>query len=129
MAAKSRTGRREAGFTLMELVVVLFIVALLAALAVPSVSRSLKRAEETALEQNLSVMRQAIDDYRADRAEWPENLSDLVEARYIRFIPEDPVAGEDVPWAVVGAEDGSGIADIRSTSSEIGLNGVAYNQW
>ncbi len=113
----------------MELVVVLFIVALLAALAVPSVSRSLKRAEETALTQNLAVMRQAIDDYRADRAEWPETLTALVEERYIRFIPEDPVAGEEAQWAVVEAEEESGIADVRSTSSDIGLNGIPYSEW
>ncbi len=129
MAPKSRIGRREAGFTLMELVVVLFIVALLAALAVPSVSRSLKRAEETALTQNLTVMRQAIDDYRADRAEWPETLTALVEERYIRFIPEDPVAGDEAQWAVVEAEEQPGITDVRSTSSDIGLNGIPYSEW
>ena len=130
MARQLRTGRRrgEAGFTLMELVVVLFIVALLAALAIPSVSRSLVRAQETALEQNLMVMRRAIDDFRADRAEWPADLTALVEARYINAVPEDPVTDEPV-WAVSNADGESGITDVHSTSSEIGLNGVAYNQW
>ncbi len=129
MARQSRTGRREAGFTLMELVIVLFIVALLAALAVPSVSRGLKQAEETALSQNLAVMRKAIDDYRADRAEWPETLTVLVDERYIRFIPEDPVAGDLTAWDVVAAEEEPGITDVRSTSRDIGLNGVAYSEW
>ena len=128
MARRSQSGKRDAGFTLMELVVVLFIVALLAALAVPSVSRSLQRAEEAALEQNLVVMRKAIDDYRADRAEWPADLSALVEARYIRALPEDPVTGT-LNWAVIGAGDEDGIADVRSTSSEIGLNGIPYSEW
>lgn len=129
MARQSRTGRRgEAGFTLMELVVVLFIVALLAALAIPSVSRSLVRAEETALAQNLMVIRKAIDDYRADRAEWPADLAALVEARYINAVPEDPVTDEPI-WAMTEAEGESGITDVHSMSSEIGLNGVAYNRW
>jgi len=129
MVRQSRTGRRgEAGFTLMELVVVLFIVALLAALAIPSVSRSLVRAEEAALQQNLVVMRKAIDDYRADRAEWPADLSALVEARYINAVPEDPVTDEPV-WAVTDSGEESGITDVHSMSSEIGLNGIAYSQW
>jgi len=112
----------------MELVVVLFIVALLAALAIPSVSRSLVRAEEAALQQNLVVMRKAIDDYRADRAEWPADLSALVEARYINAVPEDPVTDEPV-WAVTDSDEESGITDVHSMSSEIGLNGIAYSQW
>jgi len=112
----------------MELVVVLFIVALLAALAIPSVSRSLVRAEEAALQQNLVVMRKAIDDYRADRAEWPADLSALVEARYINAVPEDPVTDEPV-WAVTDSGEESGITDVHSMSSEIGLNGIAYSQW
>lgn len=124
-------GKRDsqAGFTLMELVIVLFIVALLAALVVPNVAGSMRRAQETALAQNLSVMRQAIDDYRADRAEWPADLADLVEARYIRFVPEDTVADDDAGWAVVEAEEESGIMDVRSTSSEVGSNGVPYSEW
>ena len=131
MARQLRIGnhrRREAGFTLMELVVVLFIVALLAALAVPAVSRSLTRAEETALRQNLSVLRTAIDDYRADRAEWPADLAALVDARYIRAVPEDPVTG-DRNWILDDADEENGIDDVRSASSEIGLDGVPYSEW
>ncbi len=129
MARLSPTGKRsEEGFTLMELVVVLFIVALLAALAIPSVSRSLTRAEETALQQNLAVMRKAIDDYRADRAAWPEDLSALVEARYIRGVPDDPVTGTD-DWALEDADEEDGIDDVHSASSKIGLNGIPYSEW
>lgn len=129
MARKFRTGRRgEAGFTLMELVLVLFIISLLAALAIPNVSRSLTRAKESALSQNLAVMRTAIDDYRADRAEWPASLTALVDERYIRFVPEDPVAdGEG--WVVVTAPEEPGVADVRSASTKIGLNGIAYSEW
>lgn len=131
MARHLQTGKRRsvAGFTLMELVVVLFIVALLAALAVPSVSGSIRRAQETALTQNLSVMRKAIDDFRADRAEWPENLELLVDERYIRFVPEDTVAEDGAGWVVIKAEDEAGIVDVRSTSSKVGSNGVAYSAW
>ena len=107
----------------------LFIVALLAALVVPNVAGSMRRAQETALVQNLSVMRKAIDDYRADRAEWPDDLADLVESQYIRFVPKDTMAEEGVGWAVVDAEDEGGITDVRSTSSDVGSNGVPYSQW
>lgn len=125
------SGRRhfQAGFTLMELVVVLFIVALLAAVVVPNVAGSMRRAQETALTQNLSVMRDAIDDYRADRAEWPVELADLVEARYIRFVPKDSVSDDGAGWALVDAEDESGFSDVRSTSFEVGSNGVPYSEW
>ena len=129
MARQSRIGKRgEAGFTLMELVVVLFIVALLAALAVPSVSRSLTRAEETALQQNLFVLRNAIDDYRADRAVWPVDLAALVEARYIRAVPDDPVTGL-ADWTLEEAVDEEGINDVHSASSKMGLNGIPYSEW
>lgn len=134
MARKSRTGRvgahaREAGFTMIELVVVLFIVALLAALAVPNVSAGLKRAKETALRQNLAVMREAIDDYRADRATWPDSLEVLVADRYIRFIPEDPLAGEQAGWVVIEDPTEGGVVNVRSTAEGIGIDGVPYAEW
>jgi prepilin-type N-terminal cleavage/methylation domain-containing protein len=129
MVPKLRTGRRDAGFTLVELVIVLFIVGLLAAIAVPSVSGALTRAQEAALTENLTVMRRAIGDYHADKGIYPETLQALAEARYISFVPVDPIAGEDVSWVVIQDLDLGGVRDVRSAASGNGANGVAYQEW
>ncbi|NNF24153.1 MAG: prepilin-type N-terminal cleavage/methylation domain-containing protein [Rhodobacteraceae bacterium] len=131
-----QTGRRirqtrngAAGFTLMELVLVLFIVGLLAVVAVPNISGSLTRAREAALAENLTVMRRAIDAYYGDKGAYPENLSALVEMSYIRFIPDDPVAGDEAGWAVIEDRDAGGLRDVRSTAAGVGTNGVEYSAW
>ncbi|WP_181868901.1 type II secretion system protein [Yoonia sediminilitoris] len=129
MGHRLRIGRRDAGFTLIELVVVLFIVGLLAAIAVPSVSGALVRAREAALIENLSVMRRAIDDYRGDLGLYPPDLGTLAEARYISIVPDDPVAGEDVDWLVIEDQDEGGVRDVRSAATGVGTNGVAYREW
>ena len=123
------TGKRDAGFTLAELVIVVLIVGLLAALAVPNVSGAIMRAKETALLENLRVMRSAIDDYHADKAAYPEKLSDLVTQRYITAIPDDPVAGKDTPWFLVYDLDQGGVQDVRSAADGVGTNGIAYREW
>ena len=124
-----QTGRRDAGFTLAELVIVVLIVGLLAALAVPNVSGAIMRAKETALLENLRVMRGAIDDYHADKAAYPETLSVLVDQRYISAIPDDPVAGEDTPWLLVFDLEAGGVRDIKSAADGVGSNGIAYREW
>ncbi len=129
MALRSGTGRaREAGFTLMELVVVLFIVGLLAAIAVPNVYGALQRAREAALLENLDVMRRSIDDFYGDRAAYPDSLGVLVDERYLRFVPKDPVGGEDMEWTLIAAPEG-GIMDVRSSAEGTGLNGKPYSEW
>ena len=124
----ARAGAREAGFTLVELLLVLAIVGLLAAIAVPSVQGAITRAEEAALRENLSVMRRALDDHFADAGAYPQDLATLVERRYIRFVPDDPVAPEGAGWEVVPGEEG-GVADVRSTSAEPGTDGRPYAEW
>ena len=133
MANVFRTGkagarRREAGYTMAELLIVLMIVGLIAALAVPNIGGAVKRAEETALRENLAVMRKALDDYVADRGAGPDELSDLVDQNYLRFIPDDPVAGSQTPWRLVTDEDGD-IINIRSGSDESGSNETPYSEW
>lgn len=119
----------EAGFTLMELVLVLFIVGLLAAIAVPNISDALTRGRETALIEDLSVMRRALDDFHADRAEYPESLETLVEEKYLKFIPPDPVAEGDSGWQLSLDPDEGGVTDVRSSSARPGLNGKPYEEW
>lgn len=132
MAPTSRTGRRspraEAGFTMAELLVVLLIVGLLAAIAVPNVSGAIQRAREAALRENLQVMRHALDDYFADTESYPPSLDALVEARYVRFVPEDPVAAEGAGWSLERAANG-GIVDLHSTSNELALDDTRYSEW
>lgn len=86
-----RAGAR--GFTLIELIVVMAIVALLASIAAPRYFQSLQRSKETALLSSLNTMRDAIDQFAADKGRYPESLAELATARYIREIPEDPIAG------------------------------------
>ena len=101
---------------------------LLAAIAVPSVQGAITRAEEAALREDLSVMRRALDDHFADTGAYPEDLETLVERRYLRFVPDDPVAPEGAGWDVVEGEEG-GVADVRSTSAAPGTDGRPYAEW
>ena len=132
MVSSCRTGnaarRGEAGYTMAELLIVLMIVGLIAALAVPNIGGAVKRAEETALRENLAVMRRALDDYIADRGAGPDALTDLVEQKYVRFIPDDPVADPGAPWRLVTDEAGD-IVNIHSSSDARGSNDTPYSEW
>jgi general secretion pathway protein G len=111
-----------------ELLVVLLIVGLLAAIAVPNVSGSIERARETALRENLQVMRRALDDYFADTATYPASLEVLVESNYIRFVPQDPIAGVDAGWDMETNIAG-GIVEVRSTSEDSASDDTRYSEW
>ena len=128
MARRSPSGDKSAGFTVAELLVVLLIIGLIAAIAVPNISGTVNRAEETALRQNLTVMRRAIDDYFADKGRYPDDLQILVAEKYLRFIPDDPVSDKEQDWFIVTA-DGGGIIDVKSRSGEIGSNDEPYKNW
>lgn len=122
----------ERGFTLIELLVVLLLVALLASLAAPQVSNSVLKAKESALQQDLYVIRKALDDYYADYRQYPTELSLLVEKRYIRKIPVDPLTGSSKRWQLVYTDNDSGergIIDIRSSAEGKSINETAYNEW
>src|ERR1700682_1590859 len=89
------------GFTLIELLVTLAIIGLLMSLVAPRYFPSMKKAEEAVLKQNLFVLRDAIDKYHADTGKYPDSLDDLVQKRYIRNVPFDPVAQSFTTWIVV----------------------------
>jgi general secretion pathway protein G len=122
---------RRAGFTLMELLMVLLVLGMLAALAAPAVSNSVGRGKEAALKENLQVLRKAIDDYYADNGSYPPALASLVTGRYVRSIPADPVAepGDKTGWHVEYTDDGTGIRDLRSSSGKTAGDGSRYDQW
>lgn len=124
--------RRHLGFTLMELLVVLALIAILATLAAPMVSNSLLRAKETTLKENLFILRKAIDDFYADAGSYPGELKQLVEKRYIRKVPVDPLTERDDTWVLMRAEEEKGeggIIDVRSGSEEKSSNGESYREW
>ncbi len=125
-----------AGFTLIELLIIMSIIGILAAIAVPSYQRSLIKAREAVLLENLYQMRRAIDAHFADRLSYPETLENLVENKYLRALPKDPFTESADSWVTVPPEpspDGElakgGVFDVRSGSDLVGLNGVPYNEW
>lgn len=127
------TGRRSGGFTLMELLVVLALVALIASLVTPIVSGSILRAKEATLKENLTVMRKALDDYYADNARYPLTLTTLAEKKYLRKIPVDPFTERDDSWIEVREESEgdteSGIIDVHSGAEGKTQDGQDYREW
>ena len=113
----------------MEILVVLALIAVLAAIAVPIYTQSIHKAKETVLKENLFQVRDAIGKYYSDKGEYPNNLPALVEARYIRQMPFDPMTNASDKWEEVYSSDGSGITDIKSGSSERAGDGSAYSEW
>lgn len=122
---------RHRGFTLIELLLVLTIVALLASLVAPTLTRSIHRAKESALKEDLYVMRKALDDYYADHGRYPQELALLEEKRYLRRIPDDPLTGRADTWRLVREDKDRepGIIDVRSGSTESDKDGNAYGEW
>ena len=119
------------GFTLIELLVVMTIVAMLVALAVPRYFHSVERSKEAILKQDLSVMRDAIDKFFSDTGKYPAGLDDLVQKKYLRKIPPDPVTESNATWLVVPPpETGKGgLYDVKSGAPGTARDGTAYADW
>ena len=124
------TGRRR-GFTLLELLVVMAIIATLLTLAVPRYFRSVQRSREAVLMQDLTSLRESIDKFYGDTGKYPPTLAALIEKRYLRSIPVDPIAKSAQKWIVVNSEDpeDNGVKDVRSGAEGMGENGVPYGAW
>jgi general secretion pathway protein G len=123
-----RTGR---GFTLVELLVVLAVIALLISIAVPNYVARAARAEDAVLRENLRLMREALDKHFADAGRYPDSLQDLVAKRYLRSLPADPVTRSSSTWVVVPPPDPNlgGVFDLKSGAPGNGSDGTAYAQW
>lgn len=133
-----RRRRSSAGFTLLELMIVISILLILVAIAVPQYQRSLEQAHEAVLRQDLFDLRKLISEYTLDKQKAPQSLDDLVQAGYLKQIPKDPMTGE-ADWTThtmdentevtPDEQDQGGIDDVHSSSTKVGLNGAAYNTW
>lgn len=119
------------GFTLVELMVVMAIVALLLSLALPRYFNHLESARETILRQDLAVMRDAIDKYHGDRGHYPDSLEALVSARYLRSLPVDPITERADTWQIVEPPDDAAgaVYDVRSGAPGKGRDGTPYGEW
>lgn len=124
--------RRYLAFTLVELLVVMAILATLLSVAVPRYVQSADRARDAALRQTLAATRDAIDKYYGDTGRYPDTLEQLVEKRYLRRVPFDPVTRSETSWVVLPPAEGrnaSGVYDVRSGAPGNALDGTSYAQW
>lgn len=128
----NRSRARPRGFTLMELMVVMAIIASLMTLALPRYFHSVERSREAVLKQDLSVMRDAIDKFFADRGRYPLTLEELAEKRYLRRVPPDPITDSIATWVIVpppDAETREGVYDVKSGAPGNSLDGEPYESW
>lgn len=122
---------KKGGFTLIELLVVLGIIAMLAGLAVPSYYNSMDKAKETALKEDLRVLRKAIDDYFSDNDKYPDDIQDLVSAKCVKGIPKDPITDSSGTWVIIRSDDSEnpGIIDVKSGAPGKSIDGENYQDW
>jgi general secretion pathway protein G len=132
-AAMTRTDA-ERGFTLLELITVISLIAILTAIALPNYKAAIIQAKEAVLREDLFQFRDRIDQYYADKGKYPESLEQLMEQGYLRSIPADPMTGAP-DWTVVPAEpdpddpDMTGIYDVKSASAAVSVGGTPYSEW
>jgi general secretion pathway protein G len=130
--------RGSRGFTLIELMIVIFIMLILVSIAIPNFNGSIQRARESVLRQNLFQLRDLISQYTLDKQKPPQSLDDLVSANYLKQIPKDPITNQ-TDWVVEqqqedtisspDEQDQGGIDDVHSASTATGSDGTAYNTW
>ena len=137
-------GKHESGFTLVELIIVIAIIGILAAIAIPSFKPAPDKAREAVLKTDLHTMREALDQYFADKAHYPDSLESLVEEGYLRSVPKDPFTQSNSTWRLIYANESGnqddllpeeqaaaapGIFDIKSGASRRALDGSDVADW
>src|SRR5436190_6990613 len=136
MARDTKTGRNR-GFTLLELMIVLTIIAVLVGISIPIYKAVILRSKESVLKSNLHSMREVIDQYTADKKKAPQSLQDLVDGGYYRKeLPWDPMTDRHDSWipdfdtsVTVGDQTEGGIADVHSGATGTSTQGTTYNSW
>ena len=128
--------RGERGFTLIELLVVASILIVLAGIGLAQYKNGKTRASEAVLKQDLFNLRDAIDQYYADKGQYPGTLDELVSAGYLRRIPDDPFTMSNATWQVIPSEPdpanptaAPGVYDVKSGSDQMALDGTKYSEW
>ncbi len=130
-----RARKSSRGFTLIEMMIVVSLMLILVSIALPVYNRSILRAKEGVLKQDLFTLRQVISQYTIDKQKAPQSLDDIVQAGYLKVIPKDPFTGEanwttDQEEATMAVDQQEpGIADVHSSSNETGTDGTAYSSW
>ncbi len=126
----------QSGFTLIELLVVIAIVVILAGISLANYQSSVTRSKEAVLKEDLFRMRDAIDQYYADKAKYPPSLESLASDGYLRKVPQDPFTGSAETWQAVPAEPDAanptsdpGVYDVKSGSDGTALDGTKYADW
>ncbi len=136
--SRARVYSRQAGFTLLELMIVISVLLILISIAIPQYRESVRRARESVLKQDLYDMRKLISEYTLDKQKAPQSLDDLISAHYLGSIPKDPVTGQS-DWQAEQCDDSTisspdeqdtgGMCDVHSSSTQMGSDGTAYNTW
>ena len=128
--------RRLLGFTLIELMIVMAVIAVLMSVAIPIYTRSITRSKESVLKNNLFTLRTVIDEYTYDKQKAPQTLQDLVNEGYLRQVPTDPITNSAESWKLIMEDPGNtvnqqepGIFDVRSGSDKTSLEGSPYSEW
>lgn len=136
MVAMTTTRTHDEGFTLLELLFVMVIIGVLAAMAVPAYSHHLRAAKEAVLRQDLHTMREAIDSYTVDKQKAPQTLDDLVTSGYLKVMPTDPMTNRKDSWTGDRSdsynsvdETQTGINDVHSGAQAASLDGSLYSTW
>ena len=131
-----RARRAEGGFTLIELMIVMTIIGILAAIAIPSYLRSVQKAREATLKEDLHTLRIAIDSFTVDKEKAPQSLDDLVQAGYVKTVPIDPMTSRTDTWITSQSdtltdinETQGGIDDVHSGAQGLSSEGSTYNTW
>jgi general secretion pathway protein G len=128
--------RRDAGFTLIEILIVITLIFILAGMALIQYQNSVKSAKEAVLKENLFRLRDAIDQFYADKNKYPASLDELVTEKYIRLVPPDPFTQSTETWQTVMSEPDPlnptaqhGVYDVKSGSESTALDGTKYSDW
>jgi general secretion pathway protein G len=132
----NKAGQGEAGFTLVELMIVMAIIGLLSLIAIPSYIQAVRKAKEAVLREDLHTMRTSIDSFTVDKEKAPQTLDDLVQAGYLKSIPSDPITSRNDTWITSQSDmmtdinqTQDGIGDVHSGAQGLSSNGTSYNTW